>query len=129
MTELEPSGSWSATTPTKTGPVTGGVHTHGQTHHARSYRPGVFAHNLVHPAPVLVDNDVNLAALAEHRAGNAAGRLASPYVYVGAGRGLGLYIGDQLIRGAHGLAGEIGFLPASTALTSPATKRHKRRLV
>ena len=57
------------------------------------------------------------------------GRLASPYVYVGAGRGLGLYIGDQLIHGAHGLAGEIGFLPASTALTSPATKRHKRRLV
>jgi predicted NBD/HSP70 family sugar kinase len=62
-------------------------------------------------APVLVDNDVNLAALAEHRAGRAVGATSFAYVYVGAGLGVGLYIGDQLIRGAHGLAGEIGYLP------------------
>jgi predicted NBD/HSP70 family sugar kinase len=68
------------------------------------------------PGPVLVDNDVNLAALAEHRAGRAAGAASFAYVYVGAGLGVGLYIGDQLIRGAHGLAGEIGYLPG---LVSP----------
>jgi predicted NBD/HSP70 family sugar kinase len=65
-------------------------------------------------APVLVDNDVNLAALAEHR---AAGAASFAYVYVGAGLGVGLYIGDQLIRGAHGLAGEIGYLPGVLSST------------
>jgi len=72
------------------------------------------------PAPVLVDNDVNLAALAEHRAGRAAGEASFAYVYVGAGLGVGLYIGDQLIRGAHGLAGEIGYLPGATTPTIAA---------
>ena len=62
-------------------------------------------------APLLVDNDVNLAALAEHRTGRATGATSFAYVYVGGGLGVGLYIGDQLIRGAHGLAGEIGYLP------------------
>ena len=69
------------------------------------------------PAPVLVDNDVNLAALAEHRLGRAAGESSFAYVYVGAGLGVGLYIGDQLIRGAHGLAGEIGYLPGVVSPT------------
>lgn len=65
------------------------------------------------PAPVLVDNDVNLAALAELRTGAAAGAASFAYVYVGAGLGLGLYLGGQVVRGAHGLAGEIGYLPGS----------------
>jgi predicted NBD/HSP70 family sugar kinase len=69
------------------------------------------------PAPVLVDNDVNLAALAEHRLGRAAGASSFAYVYVGAGLGVGLYIGDQLVRGAHGLAGEIGYLPGAGSPT------------
>ncbi|GAA3914371.1 ROK family transcriptional regulator [Actinoplanes auranticolor] len=72
------------------------------------------------PAPILVDNDVNLAALAEHRAGRAVGEASFAYVYVGAGLGVGLYIGDQLIRGAHGLAGEIGYLPGAGAPTIAA---------
>lgn len=71
-------------------------------------------------APVLVDNDVNLAALAEHRAGRAAGEASFAYVYVGAGLGVGLYLGGQLVRGAHGLAGEIGYLPGATAPTIAA---------
>jgi predicted NBD/HSP70 family sugar kinase len=62
-------------------------------------------------APVLVDNDVNLAALAEYRTGAAVGVVSFAYLYVGAGLGLGLYVGDRMIRGAHGLAGEIGYLP------------------
>ena len=68
-------------------------------------------------APVLVDNDVNLAALAEHR---AAGAGSFAYVYIGAGLGVGLYIEGNLIRGAHGLAGEIGYLPGKTAPTLAA---------
>ncbi|GIJ04406.1 ROK family transcriptional regulator [Spirilliplanes yamanashiensis] len=68
-------------------------------------------------APVLVDNDVNLATLAEHRAGAAAGAESFAYVFVGAGLGVGLYLGDRLVRGAHGLAGEIGYLPAAGPVT------------
>jgi DNA-binding Lrp family transcriptional regulator len=85
----------------------------GRTLHAEQRppsSPGDVEGDLV-AAPVLVDNDVNLAALAEHRTGRAAGASSFAYVYVGAGLGVGLYLGDQLIRGAHGLAGEVGYLP------------------
>ena len=84
------------------------------------FSPGEILGGLV-SAPVLVDNDVNLAALAEHRDGAAADAASFAYVYVGAGLGLGLYIGDQLIRGAHGLAGEIGYLPAADITAAPTT--------
>ncbi|MEV0604218.1 ROK family transcriptional regulator [Streptomyces sp. NPDC050315] len=64
-------------------------------------------------APLLVENDVNLAALAErwHGATGEAGSCA--YVHIGAGMGMGLVIGDELVRGARGLAGEIGYLGGS----------------
>jgi predicted NBD/HSP70 family sugar kinase len=81
--------------------------------------PAAMIRDLV-SAPVLVDNDVNLAALAEHRIGRAAGASSFAYVYVGAGLGVGLYVGDQLIRGAHGLAGEIGYLPGVVSPTLAA---------
>lgn len=32
------------------------------------------------------------------------------YVFIGAGMGMGLILGDQLIQGARGVAGEIGYL-------------------
>ncbi|MFC3455352.1 ROK family transcriptional regulator [Amycolatopsis speibonae] len=71
-------------------------------------------------APVWVDNDVNLAALAEQRAGGAVGVSSFAYVFVGPGLGVGLYLGDRLIRGAHGLAGEIGYLPGAGSGTLAA---------
>jgi predicted NBD/HSP70 family sugar kinase len=73
-------------------------------------------------APLLIDNDVNLAALAERHAGPASEVSSFAYVYVGAGLGLALYVGDQLIRGAHGLAGEIGY-PAAVGNGQYATRR------
>jgi len=63
--------------------------------------------------PLLVDNDVNFSALAERRAGAASGVESFVYVYLGAGLGMSLYLGEQLVRGAHGLAGEIGYLDAA----------------
>jgi predicted NBD/HSP70 family sugar kinase len=68
-------------------------------------------------APLVVDNDVNWAALAERRAGAAVDAASFAYVHVGAGIGMSLYLGDQLVRGAHGLAGEIGYLQADNDLT------------
>ncbi|MET7283866.1 ROK family transcriptional regulator [Kribbella sp. NPDC005582] len=62
------------------------------------------------PCPLLVDNDANLAALAEHWLG--ASREADNVVHVLAGRrnGAGLIIDGRLFRGRSGAAGEIGAL-------------------
>ena len=59
-------------------------------------------------APVWVDNDVNLLALGELRAGQAVGERDVIYVKVGTGIGSGLVSGGALHRGAHGCAGDIG---------------------
>jgi glucokinase len=63
-------------------------------------------------APFVLDNDVNVAALAEARVG--AGRGASSFVTVAVGTGLGgaVVVGGQLLRGHHNAAGEIGYLLA-----------------
>ncbi|MBE3010645.1 ROK family transcriptional regulator [Microbispora sp. NEAU-D428] len=62
------------------------------------------------PFPLLVENDANLAALAEHWRG--AAREADNIVHVLAGRrnGAGLIINGRLHRGRAGIAGEIGAL-------------------
>jgi glucokinase len=64
------------------------------------------------PEPWLVENDVNLAALGEARAG--AGRGAQSFAVVSLGTGLGgaVVVDGKLLRGAHGAAGEFGFLLA-----------------
>lgn len=59
---------------------------------------------------VLIDNDVNLAALAE-RASRPDPRGSFAYLYAGAGLGMACSIGGDIVRGANGLAGEIGYLP------------------
>jgi len=58
--------------------------------------------------PILVDNDANLAALAEAAFG--AGRDAKDLVYlmISSGIGAGLVLNGRLYRGAEGLAGELG---------------------
>jgi len=61
--------------------------------------------------PVWLDNDANLAALAEHRLGAARGARVSMMVTVGTGVGCGIVVGDEILRGAFGGAGEIGHLP------------------
>ena len=59
----------------------------------------------------VVENDVNLAALAErdHGHGRDVGTFA--FVSVGTGIGMGLVLSGQLHKGIHGAAGEIGYLP------------------
>jgi len=60
--------------------------------------------------PVFVDNDANLAALAEHRAGAAAGSREAVVLTIGTGIGGGLILGGELYRGSVGAAGELGHL-------------------
>jgi glucokinase-like ROK family protein len=58
--------------------------------------------------PTWVDNDVNLLALGEQRAGLAADDENFIFVKIGTGIGAGIIVGGRLYRGAQGVAGDIG---------------------
>jgi glucokinase len=58
--------------------------------------------------PVFVDNDANLATLAEHRSGAAAGCTDVVMLTIGTGIGSGLILRDSLYRGAIGAGAELG---------------------
>ncbi|MDQ0297012.1 putative NBD/HSP70 family sugar kinase [Streptomyces sp. DSM 41037] len=60
--------------------------------------------------PVLVENDANTAAVAEHWKGAAVGSDDVVYVMAGLSPGAGSLIGGRLHRGFGGAAGEIGAL-------------------
>ena len=57
---------------------------------------------------VVVDNDVVVATLAEHRLGAGRGFDDLLVVFAGSGVGGALVLGGKLRAGAHGAAGEIG---------------------
>lgn len=61
--------------------------------------------------PAVVDNDVNLMALAEARHGAGRGAQALVCVAMGTGVGGGLVLEGRLFRGATSSAGEIGHVP------------------
>jgi predicted NBD/HSP70 family sugar kinase len=58
--------------------------------------------------PVLVDNDANLAALAELTWGAARGLRDYAYIYAATGIGAGFVLDGAVYAGANGTAGEIG---------------------
>lgn len=62
-------------------------------------------------ATVLVENETNLAAVAEHRVGAARDRDTFVLLWLGHGIGAAVMLDGKLRRGASGGAGEIGFLP------------------
>lgn len=64
---------------------------------------------------VLIENDVNLAAMAEHAAGAAVGADDFVLMWLSTGIGLATMLGGRLHRGVTGAAGEIGFLPVPGA--------------
>ena len=60
--------------------------------------------------PVFVDNDANLAMLAEHRHGAARGTRHAAMLTIGTGIGGGLLFDGEVYRGAIGAAGELGHM-------------------
>jgi predicted NBD/HSP70 family sugar kinase len=60
---------------------------------------------------VTIENDVNLAAMAERAAGAAADVDDFVLVWIGVGLGLATVLRGRLHRGTGGAAGEIGYLP------------------
>lgn len=63
--------------------------------------------------PVFVENDVNLAALAERQTGAGVDRDVFALLWLGNGVGASFDVAGDLHRGTFGGAGEIGFLPLS----------------
>lgn len=70
--------------------------------------------------PVVVENDVNLAALGERRVGVAHGVDDFVVISVGSGAGMGVVIGGRLFRGHSGAAGELALLPIGANPYDPA---------
>ncbi len=63
--------------------------------------------------PVVVENDANVAAWAEFQFGAGADADDSMAMFtVGTGIGGALILGGELVRGAHGIAGELGHVTA-----------------
>lgn len=60
--------------------------------------------------PVLLENDANLAAVAEHRRGAGQDSSTMAYITWSTGVGCGLIVGGRLFAGAHGTAGELGHM-------------------
>jgi glucokinase len=61
-------------------------------------------------APVLVENDVNLALLGEHWRGAARGHDTCAFIFVGTGIGAAFLIDGGVHRGHHFMAGEIAVM-------------------
>jgi glucokinase len=60
--------------------------------------------------PVFVDNDANLAMLAEHRAGAARGTRYAAMLTIGTGIGGGLVLDGELYHGSVGAGAELGHM-------------------
>src|ERR1700722_7456471 len=76
--------------------------------------------------PVTIENDGNLAAMAERAVGVAQGADDFVLMWIGVGLGLATILGGRLHRGVGGAAGEIGYLPVPGVplpqdVTHPAT--------
>ena len=60
--------------------------------------------------PVEIDNDANVAALAEHRHGAAVGARNAVMLTIGTGIGGGLILEGELFRGSSGAGAELGHI-------------------
>jgi len=75
-----------------------------------------------------IENDVDMAAVAERDHGHGREVRTFAFVSVGTGIGMGVVIDGKLHRGAHGAAGEIAFLPLGPEEVEPREARHRGHL-
>ncbi|MFJ1793277.1 ROK family transcriptional regulator [Kitasatospora griseola] len=72
---------------------------------------------------VILENEVNLAGIAEHRMGAAQGRKDFALIWLSHGVGASVVLDGRLRRGASGGTGEIGFLPVPGTIGLPDATR------
>jgi glucokinase len=70
--------------------------------------------------PASVDNDVNLAAIGELRAGVAEGAIDFVFLALGTGLGAGIVLNGEVHRGSIWTAGEIGYMLVPGTNEAPA---------
>jgi predicted NBD/HSP70 family sugar kinase len=73
---------------------------------------------------VIVENDVNMAAIGEQWLGKARGKSTFAFLALGTGFGMGVLSDGKLMRGARGAAGEIAYLPIGGDPFDAATREH-----
>jgi predicted NBD/HSP70 family sugar kinase len=78
---------------------------------------------------LVMENDVDAAALAERALGHGREVDNFAFVHIGTGIGMGLVLGGQLLRGAHGVAGEIAYMPLSGGAGSDSRDARKRGIL
>lgn len=71
---------------------------------------------------VVWENDVNVAAIGEHRAGIAQSCRSFVLLSVGTGLGLGIMIDGEVVRGGRGAAGEVAYLPIGAGSGASAAR-------
>ncbi|MER7843602.1 ROK family transcriptional regulator [Kitasatospora sp. NPDC096077] len=76
-------------------------------------------------APVSIENDVNLAAVAEQASGAAAGFEDFVLLWAGAGVGAAVVLAGRLHRGFTGGAGEVGYMPVPGSPVQWDARRRK----
>ncbi|MEU8227326.1 ROK family transcriptional regulator [Kribbella sp. NPDC048915] len=75
---------------------------------------------------LMIENDIDAAAIAERVHGHGRDVNSFAFVSVGTGIGMGLVLDGKLRHGAHGVAGEIGYLPFTEGSGSDARDARKR---
>ncbi|MGW7683219.1 ROK family transcriptional regulator [Kribbella sp. NPDC054772] len=75
---------------------------------------------------LMIENDVDAAALAERVHGHGRDVDSFAFVSVGTGIGMGLVLDGKLRHGSHGVAGEIGYLPFTEGSGSDPRDARKR---
>ncbi|MFS0853881.1 ROK family transcriptional regulator [Microbacterium sp. 179-I 3D4 NHS] len=95
--------------------VPGIVTTDGSIRDEQGPDGGAFRSALAHRlgCPVRIENDVNLAALAEFTSGNGGDLASFSLLLLDGGLGAGTVIDGAVHRGASGVAGEVTYLPQS----------------
>ena len=73
-----------------------------------------------------IENDVDAAALAERAHGHGRDVDDFAFVHVGTGIGMGVVLGGRLHRGAHGVAGEIAFMPIGSGWEDDPEEARRR---
>jgi predicted NBD/HSP70 family sugar kinase len=75
---------------------------------------------------LMIENDVDAAALAERVHGHGRDVDSFAFVSVGTGIGMGLVLDGRLRHGAHGVAGEISYLPFAEGRGADARDARRR---
>jgi predicted NBD/HSP70 family sugar kinase len=76
---------------------------------------------------LMIENDVDAAALAERAHGHGSEAGSFVFVSIGTGIGMGVVLDGRLHRGHHGAAGEIGYMPLDAGAPGADERDARRR--